>query len=399
MNIGRSLLTMAGIIIGVASVITIISVGAGGQSLITGSIAKVGTRTITVLAGASDENGPPAAAQGILVTTLTYEDSLALEDIPYIEGVTAVYQSTSTLQHGRTTLDVSYEGRSPGFALVDGLTMRAGRFFTAEENRSAARVVVLGATIAEDLSPSGASPLGLLRERVTIGEEKYTVVGILQKKGSQVFGSPDETIYVPVLTAQKRLAGVDYIQAVRLSVTEDRYLSFVQQAVEQRLRYRHRIAAGEESDFSVRLVVNALNMVTGITSAVRVFLALVAGISLIVGGIGIMNIMLANVQRRTKEIGLRKALGAKAGSIRLQFLTETLVLTVLGGLIGTALGMALSYLVAVLARRQGYEWAFSIDPIAVAVGIGTAVVVGAVFGYSPAKKAAQMDAITALRYE
>ncbi len=392
----RSFLTILGIIIGVASVITIVAVGAGAESLFTSSIEKVGTRTVSVLAGASDDNGPPAAAQGIVIKTLIARDFEKIEALPNIEYASPYVQSAEVLSLGSFQSSTTFEGVGEDYDKVQSFELLQGRFFRASEVKARAKVMVLGAEVWKKIEEKAPLKVG---DKIKYGKEKYIIIGRLKSKGAQLFGSPDDRVYIPYTTAQKRIMNIDYIQAIRVMVDKKENIDRVKDKMSDTLRYWHDIDDPKDDDFSIRSIAQALDLITGITGAVQAFLTIVAGISLIVGGIGIMNIMLMNVTQRTREIGLRKSLGATPGMIQTQFLTEAIFLTVLGGVLGILIGIGFAYGVAYAAVSQGYEWKFVIDSMSIMLGVGVSGFIGLVFGYFPARKAARLDPIEALRYE
>jgi putative ABC transport system permease protein len=256
-------------------------------------------------------------------------------------------------------------------------------------------VGVLGYTVAEDLFP-GENPIGKV---VKVGQVPLEVIGVLQKKGTVAFQNQDDQVYIPLPIAQQQLLGIRYLQGVRAKVDTAENVKAVIADVQQLLLDRHNIADADNADFSVRDLADAVKLLTTITNALRAFLALMAAIALVVGGIGIMNIMLVTVAERTREIGLRKAVGATSRQVRDQFLVESSVLTGLGGVMGVALGSLLSYGAALAARSQDYTWEFSISILSVALAIGVSVLTGIVFGLYPARKASKLEPVEALRYE
>jgi putative ABC transport system permease protein len=392
----RSFLTMLGIIIGTASVITILSVGSGAESLLTGALAKVGTKTIAVISGAADDNGPPAAAQGIVTQTLTYDDSEKLRELPHIEAVSPLVLGTVELSTRNRSIATDAYGVSADYIVISDYQPRLGRFLLDEEMENLERVVVLGALVHEELYPSGANPVG---DTIRLNNLSFRIIGVMEKQGSQAFASADDIVYIPTLTAQKLLFGIDYLFGIRLRVSDESLVNQTKDRIRKRLRDLHNIRPDETDDFSVRSVSQALDIVKGLTTGIQLFLAFIAGISLVVGGIGIMNIMLMNVTQRTKEIGLRKALGATPQLIAMQFLYESIIVSLLGGIIGIILGISISYAVSVVAVNMEYEWVFSVPVYSVVLGLVVSASIGILFGWGPAKKASKLDPIEALRYE
>ncbi len=395
---GRSFLTILGIVIGVAGVITIIALGAGAQSLVLSQIESLGSNLVGVLPGKSDETGPPAAVFGVQVTTLTLEDAKAMKDktrLPNIVAVASFVRGSGTIVYGDKSVDTFYSGTEASMPEVQNTPLQDGRFFTEAEERGGANVMVLGFDVKEELFPN-SNPLG---EVVKIKNVPFAVIGVAKKQGTVAFQNQDDQVYIPLVIAQKQLLGINYLQFIRAKVDSGTNVAYTIAGIDQLLRERHRVGKNEDVDFSVRDLASAIKLLGSITDALRLFLAAMASISLVVGGIGIMNIMLVTVAERTREIGLRKAVGATNGNIRNQFLLESGTVTLLGGLVGIVVGALLSYLIAVGARYAGYTWAFVISPISIIVAVGVSVAIGIIFGYYPARKASKLNPIEALRYE
>jgi len=393
----RSFLTMLGVTIGVASVIIVISVGGGAQSLIVNQIKSLGSNLVGVLPGKSDEKGPPASVYGVLITSLKDEDAQAImkSGFPHILSYTSYIKGTDTVVWRDEKVDTTFVGVSAGLPEVEDAVVASGRFFTDEENRSMSRVAVVASQTAKDLF-GDEGPIG---QNIKIKKTNFNIIGVMKSRGNSGFQNQDNQIFVPLQTAQKLLLGVDYVSFMRMKIDSAENVNESMEYMRQILRDRHNITNPENDDFDVRSMAQGLDTLSTITNALRLFLAAVASISLIVGGIGIMNIMLAAVQERTREIGLRKAVGAKSKHIITQFLVETCLITLLAGIIGIILGVGVSVLVAVVAQNMGYSWDLVISIPSIAMGCIVSVGIGLLFGILPAKKASQLDPIEALRYE
>ncbi len=393
----RSFLTMLGIIIGVMSVVVIMSVGAGAQSLILNQVKSLGSNLVGVLPGKSDDNGPPAAVFGVVVTTLKTADMDAIlsQGNPHVIAATSYVRGADTVTSGEAEADTSFVGVNSSYPDVESITVESGRFFTKEEENSLAKVAILGSETAADLFDT-TDPIG---QNVKIKKTNFTVIGVLKKRGVSGFQNQDAQIFVPVSTAQKLLLGIDHVSFMRFKIDDAAYIDSSVDYMKDVLRDQHNISNPENDDFTIRSANQGLDALTGITNALRFFLAAIAAISLVVGGIGIMNIMLAAVEERTKEIGLRKALGAQEKDISAQFLIETIMITLTGGVIGISLGIFISVSVANVARELGYSWDLVISPWSIFLGCAVSFAIGLAFGLSPAKRAAKLNPIEALRYE
>lgn len=399
-NKGRSFLTMLGIIIGVAAVIIIVSLGAGAQNLILSEVESFGTNVIGVLPGKSDDNGPPASVMGIVITTLTYEDAMALakkKNVPDIISVVAYSNGVATLSWRANTYDTSLSGCSTGYLEVENASVAEGRFFTKEEETNLSRVVVLGSTVKEELFGSSEA----VGQRIKIKKHMFDVIGVMKEQGTVAFQDYDDRVFIPIKTMQKIINGVNYLGMIRAKINNKENMDKAIEDMSITLRQDHDIhdSSGDSDDFTIRSSAQALNMVTTITNALKYFLAAMSALSLVVGGIGIMNIMLVNVTERTREIGLRKALGARSISILGQFLSEAIAVTLLGGIIGIISGSAVAYFVYLGAIYLGYDWVFVVSPTAIVLAVGVATFVGLIFGIYPAYKASLLEPVEALRYE
>lgn len=388
-NKARSGLTILGIVIGIGSVIAMISIGQGASGQIQSSIEGLGSNLLTVMPGiVQPGRGFVSAGRGT-AQTVKNEDAEALKGLSGVAYISPEFQRRFqiTSQAGNNT-NSTVIGAAPEYALVRNVVVDRGSFLTEQHERSMSRVTVLGPTVAQDLFGDSNDPIG---KTVRINKVNFKVIGLLQSKGSSGFFNPDDIVLVPLSTMQKILAGVEYLSAIAISVTDKNEMPAVQEQVIALLTQRHRVA---EPDFSVISQADILGALTQVTDIFTIFLASVAGISLVVGGIGIMNMMLTTVTERTREIGLRKAIGAKKKDISLQFLAESVTLTFLGGTIGVLLGWILSVLVSQFA---GITTTVSLAAIFLAFGVSAAI--GIIFGYYPARRAASLNPIEALRYE
>mgnify|MGYP000470438442 CR=1 FL=1 len=395
---GRSALTILGMVIGVAGVVVIMSLGAGAQSLVLSQINKLGSNLIGVLPGKSNENGPPAAVFGVQVNTLTIDDAEAMGDrsrVPHVTSVSAVVRGSATVVWRDQNIDTNFTATQASYPVVQNAPLLLGRFFDEREERGGAQVIVLGYDIKQQLFGQ-TDPIG---EVVKIKNIPFEVIGVTEKQGTVAFQNQDDQVFIPLVIGQRQILGIRHVQFIRAKVDDASNVKASMAEIQTLLRERHRIQAGQEDDFSVRDLADAIKILTGITDALRLFLVAMAAISLVVGGIGIMNIMLVTVAERTREIGLRKAVGARPSAVRNQFLLESLITTSLGGLIGIICGVTISYLIALAARAFGYDWDFVISILSLSLAVGVSALVGIIFGLYPAIKAARLDPIEALRYE
>lgn len=392
----RSALTMLGIIIGVMSMIVILSVGAGAQSLVLGQVTTLGSNLVGILPGKSDDHGPPVAVFGVVITTLTATDAKAIaERIPWVVATSGYVRGAETVSVDEKVLDTTFVGVNSTLTVVEDTDVGIGRFFTSEEEAAHARVVVLGSDVAKELFGE-YNPVG---QKIKIKKTNFTIIGVMRSRGVAGFQNQDNQIFVPLPTAQKILLGINHVSFIRAKIDAAEHVDESMAGIRELLRERHAIADPENDDFNVRSTNQGLETITTITNALTFFLTAIAAVSLVVGGIGIMNIMLAAVEERTREIGLRKAVGATHRAIIQQFLVETALITFGGGMVGIVFGSAISALVAIIATRLGYSWQLAISLWSIILGSVVSIGIGLIFGIAPARRASRLSPIEALRYE
>jgi len=394
----RTFLTMLGIIIGISSVIIIMSVGSGAQSLIVNQVKSIGSNLIAIFPGKSDSKGPPPSVMGIVNTKLKNEDLVALGDkgrVPHLVAVTGYNRGIGKVTWRDQQIDGNFVGVTSEYPLVEDAQVETGRFFNEDENNSLARVAIIGSEVKTNLF-ADQDPLG---QTIKIKKVAFSVIGVMPARGTKGFQNQDNLIFIPAKTAQKLLLGINYVSLARVKVDNEANIDQTLLDIASTLREQHKIDNPDDDDFSIRSQRDSLNMLLSITDALKFFLAAIAAISLVVGGVGIMNIMLVAVSERTREIGLRKAVGAKNKIILSQFLIESVIITLIGGVIGIAIGSIISILIALVARFLGYSWdlVISLDSIFLATSIS--VIIGLIFGIYPAQRAAKLNPIQALHYE
>jgi len=394
----RTFLTVLGVIIGIAAVMIVMSIGSSAQALILDQVRGIGSNIVAILPGASEEDGPPASVFGIVTTTLKNDDLEAVQNqrnVPHIQDACGYVLGNVTVKYENKSFPASYQGVSSSYLEVETAEIEKGRFFTKEEDGKVSRIIVLGYTRAQDLF-GDENPLG---KSVKLGDLKFRVVGVMAERGSVSFSNPDKDIFVPLLTAQKQLSGIDYLTAIRASVDEEENIPSVIADIQELLRDRHDIKTGDPDDFSVKNAATALDTLTNVTNALKYFLVTVAAIALIVGGIGIMNIMLISLKQRIREIGLRKALGALNRDLVIQFIVESVFISFVGSFIGIVLGIVVTYGAAIMIQSMDYNWPFILTFDSVLIAFVISVVLGILFGIYPAQKAAKVSPTEALRYE
>ncbi|MBI5221931.1 MAG: ABC transporter permease [Candidatus Magasanikbacteria bacterium] len=397
-NKTRSILTMLGIIIGITGVIVIISAGNGAQSLISNQIKSQGSNLVAIFPGNGEDEGPPVSVMGIVITSLKYDDVKALKNAvraPDILDYTAYVRGSVDASWQGNKANTSYVGVSASLPFIEDTGAQSGAFFTEDDENGLQKVAVLGADVKNDLF-GDQDPIG---ELVKIGKHSFRVVGVMRERGTAGFTNQDNQIYVPVTTAQKLLSGINYVNFARVKVSDETQIDSAMDDIREILRERHNLDIGASADFDVRSQKDALDALLKVTNAVKFFLVAVAAVALLVGGIGIMNIMLVSVQERIREIGLRKAVGAQSRQILSQFLVETVVITSLAGIVGIVLGIFISYLLSLIVQSLNYDWTFSISVFSVLLSVSVSSIIGFIFGLVPARRASQLDPIEALRYE
>ena len=385
----RTVLTMLGMIIGVGAVITMVALGRGAQATIEEQVKSAGTNVININAGNFTQGGV-RQGQG-MSSSLTAEDAAALRLVPGIQYVSAGVNSRGQIIAGNQNWSSQIQGVDVDLQQIRSWPTMYGSFFTPQDVSSAAKVAVLGKVVSETLFGPDVDPTG---EIIRIRNQPFKVIGVMSPKGQGAFGQDqDDTVLAPYTTVQKKLQGQQHINNITVASDTPDTASVVP-AITEALRLRHKLQAGEPDDFTVRTQEEIASLRTETTRTMTVLLAAIAGVSLVVGGIGIMNIMLVSVTERTREIGLRMAIGARGRDVLLQFLVEAIVISLFGGLIGIGLGFALS-----MGIERFAQWPTSIPADWIGVAFGVAAATGVFFGFYPARKAARLDPIEALRFE
>ena len=388
----RATLTMLGIIIGVAAVIAMVSIGQGAQASVQAQIESIGTNLLFVSAGAQNVGGVRSGTGDSGTNTLTAEDLEAIRrEVPSVAMVTPTVNARSQLVTGNMNWNTQVQGVSEQYPDVRKWTIQSGEFFGESDVRTAARVIVIGQTIGDNLFP-GMDPVG---QTLRVANMPFRVIGVMARKGQDQQGrDQDDTAFAPYTTVQKKILGSTTLRIAYVSAISQDATYTAQQQITELLRQRHKLTANEGNDFTVRNMTDVAEAASETNNTMTILLACIASVSLLVGGIGIMNIMLVSVTERTREIGIRMAIGARSSAVRSQFLIESIVLSVTGGLIGIVLGITLSLAIPALLG-----WPTLISTLAILGSVIFSVAVGVFFGYYPARKAASLDPIEALRYE
>lgn len=392
LNKVRTGLAMLGVIIGIGSVIALMSLGQASQKLIQNQIKSLGSNLLTIMPGAQRSGGVRGAAGG--VTTLTYDDAKAIQSssqISSVNSVAAEYSSRTQITAGRNNTNTQVSGVTPEYFKIRNITLASGSLITQAHLTGLSKIAILGAQTATDLFGENVNPVG---QTIRINKTSFNVIGLTESKGGSGPMNQDDRVYVPLTTAQKILFGVNYLSSIYIEAVNETVMNQTRDEIGYFLLERHRINDPSQADFSIMSQEDILSTVTEVTGTFTTLLSGIAAISLLVGGIGIMNIMLVTVTERTREIGLRKALGAKKKWITAQFLLEAVIITFVGGLIGVLVGTAVSF---IISSSMNLPPTLSLSSILLAFGVSASI--GVLFGWYPARKAANLQPIDALRYE
>jgi putative ABC transport system permease protein len=388
----RAALTMLGIIIGVAAVIAMVSIGQGASASVQAQIESIGTNLLFLSAGAQNVGGVRSGTGDTGTNTLTVDDLEAIKrEVPSVSMVTPNVNARSQLVAGNMNWNTNVTGVSEEYPEIRKWPVATGAFFTDADVRMASRTIVIGQTLADNLFP-GADPIG---QDIRVMDLPFRVVGVMARKGQDQQGrDQDDVAFAPYTTVQKKILGRDRVQIAFISAISQDATYTAQSQISDLLRQRHKLTASEPNDFTVRNMTDVAEAANETSKTMTILLACIAGVSLLVGGIGIMNIMLVSVTERTREIGIRMAIGARSSAVRSQFLIESIVLSLTGGTIGIVLGVVLS-----LAIPAFLGWPTLVSMMAIVGSVLFSAAVGIFFGYYPARKAAALDPIEALRYE
>lgn len=386
----RCFLTMLGIIIGVASVITMLAIGQGSKDSIKAQISEMGSNMIMIHPGSMQRGGVRQSSDDM--QSLQVSDYEALAELPGVAAISPSVNSGGQLVFGNNNYPSTIYGITPEYLDIRKLKVAEGTMFTEHDIKTAAKVCILGKTVVDNLFPNGEDPIGRV---VRFGSIPLTVIGVLESKGTNSMGmDQDDVVLAPYTTVMKRILAIDYIQGIFASAVDEAETEATIEEITTMLRLRHKIKEGADDDFDIRSQQELSEMMNSTSDMMTILLACIAGISLLVGGIGIMNIMYVSVTERTREIGLRMSIGARGIDILSQFLIEAVIISVTGGIIGILLGFLASWLVTVIVN-----WPVSIQMYSVVLSFVVCTVTGVFFGWYPARKASNLDPIEAIRYE
>lgn len=391
-NKSRSALTILGIVIGIGSVIAMISVGQGATKNITDRVQSLGTNLLVVMPGNQRQSGNIVRGGMGSATSLTIDDADAIRSaVSQATAVAPVVTSRKQVTVKGANTNTSINGIDVNYFAVKNVAVENGSGITEQQIKSRSKVAVLGPTTVLDLFGEGVNPIG---QKIRIGTQEFSVIGTTVAKGGSGMGSSDDLIYIPITTAQQYLTGSQAVNSINVQVVEENLMTYAQEEISALLLERHKIGDPAAADFSIMNQADMMDAMSSVTQTMTLLLAAIASISLLVGGIGIMNMMLTTVTERTREIGLRKSLGAKNEDIVMQFLAESVALTIMGGIIGIAVGWGASVLIS---KLSGLTTSVTLSSVVLASGISA--LIGIVFGFYPAKRAAKLDPIDALRYQ
>jgi len=389
----RAFLTMLGIIIGVGAVIAMVAIGQGSKKSIQDQLSRMRSNMITISPSSGQNQGGPVRQESSSLQTLTMEDVRAIQNSSrYVNAVSPAVQSRGQAISGSLNWPTTMQGVSPDFLTIRNWEVTDGSSFTDADVNGAAKVCLIGKTVAENLFDPGESPAG---KTIRFNKIPFKVIGVLSEKGENAFGQDqDDIVLAPYSTVQKRLLAINYIQTIYASAIDEKSSAPATEDIKQALRTSHKLGNGAEDDFTVRTQAELINTFSSTSQLLTVLLTAIAGISLLVGGIGIMNIMYVSVTERTKEIGLRMSVGARGIDILLQFLIEAIVISITGGLLGVLFGIVASWLITYFL-----SWPTVVSESSIILSFAVCAITGIFFGYYPAQKASRLDPIEALRYE
>ena len=390
-NKTRALLTMLGIIIGISSVIAMVSIGQSSTKSINGQISSMGTNMIMVLRNSERQGGVNVGSSNVQTMKVSDADAIR-EQAKYVSMVTPAVSAAGQLVYGSNNWPGTLQGGNEDYLEINKYEIASGTNFTELDVKNSAKVCIIGKTVADNLFPDGENPLGKV---IRFGKTPLKIIGILESKGQNMMGrDQDDTVIAPYSTVQRRILSINYIHMITASAQSEEVANLATAEIENIMRAQHKLKPGTEDDFQVHTQQQMLDMMGSVTGMLTILLAAVAAISLVVGGIGIMNIMYVTVTERTREIGLRRSVGAKNKDILKQFLYESTILSLIGGIIGIIFGLALAYLTSALLN-----WPFVVSVVTMCLSFFVCAAIGMFFGWYPAKKAASLDPINALRYE
>lgn len=391
-NKSRSGLTMLGIVIGIGSVITMVSIGQGSTATIESSIQSLGSNLLVISPGATKSYGSMVKGSSGSASTLTMDDADAIKaEVSNLKEVAPLISSQKQIVYKGENTNASIYGITSVYQTVKSLEVATGAFFSDTQIEKVAKVAVIGPTVSETLFGEDVDPIGL---KIKIGDTQFTVIGVTESKGTTGMNSSDNIVYVPITVAEHYFTGSESLSSISVEVTESKYMDQAEADIEALLLVRHDLADADSADFSIMNQAEIMETMSSVSGTLTLLLGAIAGISLLVGGIGIMNMMLTTVTERTREIGLRKSLGARSKDVSGQFLVESISLTFIGGIIGIILGIVASYLVSTFG---GTTTVVTVQSVLLSFFVSAAI--GIAFGYYPAQRASQLNPIEALKYE